>query len=83
MVYTRFGNEVSVDYYDPETGIVGVTRESDGKEFDGHISDLRADGGDNEIIAAASAEMERTREIARKAIGLRNTAGREPGEEER
>jgi hypothetical protein len=58
MIYTRFGSEVkSVTWFDEETGEIGaivITAEGGvERAINAHISNFKADGGVNEIIAAA------------------------------
>lgn len=52
MINTRFGSEVEiVKVRDSIKGDVTIRRKSDGKLFDCHILDLRADKGCSEIMA--------------------------------
>ncbi len=50
MVYTRFGSPIQVMDYDSRDGWVAYERLKDGSNHDCHISELKADGGINEII---------------------------------
>jgi len=52
-VYTRFGTEVEVVAVDLDEGIATV-RFPDGEERDWPLLSLRADGGSDEILAAAN-----------------------------
>jgi len=52
MIFTRFGLKViSVDAYFPRDGMVTVTTEK-GYSIDRYVSELKADGGINEIMDA-------------------------------
>lgn len=51
MIYTRFGSFVTINNGNKETGDVCVMRK-DGSTLDTHISQLKADGGIEEIMNA-------------------------------
>lgn len=53
MINTRFGSEVEVLSLDLDTGLCHFRRKADGAVFEDHTSNLRADGGLQEIIDAA------------------------------
>ena len=55
MISTRFGSKVRTIFdYEEDTGAVLFVRDDDGAKRKCHISELKADGGAVEIIAAAS-----------------------------
>ena len=53
MIYTRFGSQVTI--LEDTGGWANVRRESDGTLHEWHISELKADGGIEEINAAIAA----------------------------
>ena len=53
-IYTRYGSEVVI-FENCGEGIAGIRRLTDGREFDVHISELKADNGSVEIGKAFDA----------------------------
>ena len=52
MIYTMFGSEVQILYGDIKTGEIQVLRKSDAVIFNLCISELKSDGGLDEIERA-------------------------------
>ena len=49
MIYTRFGSPVRILEFDEASGEAVIKREEDGMVWEVHVSELKADGGLNEI----------------------------------
>ncbi len=55
MIYTQMGNEITIQSYEPSSQIVTAERKTDLAQREYSISQLRADGGIEEIMNAIHA----------------------------